>query len=137
MKGFLLPILVFCAVCLLAGCGGGMNKGFGSGTPTITLSATSVTFPDQIVGTPSAPVVITLTNSSAIAVSIANIVASTNFAETDTCRTTTPATLAAAATCTVSVTFTPTAAGALTGTIAITDNAKGSPQMVTLTGTGS
>jgi hypothetical protein len=35
------------------------------------------------------------------------------------------------------VKFTPTAAGTRTGTVSVTDNASGSPQVVSLTGTGS
>ena len=50
--------------------------------------------------------------------------------------TTCGSTLAAAASCTVSVEFKPTATGALTGNLSIADNATGSPQIVTLTGTG-
>jgi hypothetical protein len=44
--------------------------------------------------------------------------------------------VAAEASCTISVTFTPAADGSRSGTLTITDNAGGSPQSVTLTGTG-
>ena len=47
-----------------------------------------------------------------------------------------PATLAANAICNVSVTFAPTSVGAQSGTVTFTDNASGSPQIVSLTGTG-
>ena len=39
-------------------------------------------------------------------------------------------------TCTINVTFAPTAVGARTGTLTFTDNARGSPQTIPLTGTG-
>src|SRR5947199_228604 len=52
------------------------------------------------------------------------------------CRTS-PATLAAGANCTINVTFTPTASGARTGTLSLTDNAGGSPQIMTLSGNGT
>src|SRR5206468_233147 len=50
---------------------------------------------------------------------------------------TSPATLAAGANCTINVTFTPTASGARTGTLSLTDNAGGSPQIMTLSGNGT
>src|SRR3989454_4906518 len=46
------------------------------------------------------------------------------------------ATLAAGANCVLNLTFTPTAASARTATVTITDDAAGSPQSVSLTGTG-
>jgi len=63
---------------------------------------------------------------------ITSIAASGDFAEADNCGTS----LAAGGNCTINVTFTPTASGTRTGTLSITDNASGSPQMVSLTGTG-
>jgi hypothetical protein len=44
--------------------------------------------------------------------------------------------IAVESTCTFHITFTPTATGTRTGTITFTDNATGSPQTVSLTGTG-
>src|SRR2546427_11929916 len=44
--------------------------------------------------------------------------------------------LAAGANCVLNLTFTPTAASARTATLTITDDAAGSPQSVSLTGTG-
>jgi hypothetical protein len=44
---------------------------------------------------------------------------------------------AAGAKCTISVTFTPAASGARTATLSIADNAGGSPQTLSLTGTGT
>src|SRR2546425_638200 len=46
------------------------------------------------------------------------------------------ATVVAGASCLVNLTFTPTAASARTATVTITDDAAGSPQSVSLTGTG-
>src|SRR5438034_11037663 len=43
----------------------------------------------------------------------------------------------AGGTCTINVTFTPTASGARTGTLSLTDNAGGSPQIMTLSGNGT
>ncbi|MGO8948434.1 MAG: hypothetical protein ACLQUY_12400, partial [Ktedonobacterales bacterium] len=47
-----------------------------------------------------------------------------------------PSTVAAGASCSLSVTFTPSANGTRSATVTITDNATGSPQSVTLSGTG-
>ena len=54
------------------------------------------------------------------------------FGQTNNC----PATLAAGASCTISITFTPTIAAKRTGTLTITDNARGAPQRVSLSGVG-
>lgn len=54
------------------------------------------------------------------------------FKETNDC----PASLAADSSCTITVTFTPNAAMKQTGTLTITDNAKGSAQRVSMSGTG-
>jgi hypothetical protein len=59
--------------------------------------------------------------------------ASAAFAETNTC----PVSLAAGSSCTISVTFSPQVNGTATGTISVSDNAKGSPQTVSLGGTGT
>ena len=45
--------------------------------------------------------------------------------------------LAAGASCTVSIAFKPTATGTLTANLSVADSAPGSPQLATLTGTGS
>ena len=55
------------------------------------------------------------------------------FTQTNTCGTK----LAAGKNCTVTVTFTPSFAGTFTGTLTFTDADVTSPQVVTLTGTGT
>jgi hypothetical protein len=55
-----------------------------------------------------------------------------DFSQTNDCLSTLPAD----ANCTFDVTFKPTAAGSRTASLAVTDNASGSPQTVSLTGTG-
>src|SRR5258708_35801251 len=55
-----------------------------------------------------------------------------DFAQTNDCGTT----VAVGASCTFSVTFTPTAIGNRSAAVSITDNATGSPQQVSLAGTG-
>jgi hypothetical protein len=56
-----------------------------------------------------------------------------DFTEVDTCS---PA-VAAAGNCTIAVLFTPSATGARTAALSISDNATGSPQTVSLSGTGT
>jgi hypothetical protein len=55
-----------------------------------------------------------------------------DFTQTNDCGTS----VAAGASCTFSVTFAPTASGNRSASLSITDNAGGSPQQVSLTGTG-
>jgi len=107
-----------------------------AGTPVVSLSASAVTFASQNAGTASGAQSITLTNTGTGALTIKSIAIgganSGDFAEANTCGTS----VAAGAKCSISVTFKPTAAGSRTAALAITDNAAGSPQSVTLNGTG-
>ena len=104
--------------------------------PVVSLSTSSLSFGNQPVGTTSTPQNVTLTNTGDSALSIAGIgIMGTNpgdFAQTNNCGTS----VAAGASCTFTVTFTPTASGNRSATINITDNAAGSPQQVSLAGTG-
>jgi hypothetical protein len=78
-----------------------------------------------------------LRNTGNATMSITGItIAGTNsgdFAQTTTCG----STLSVNASCTISVTFRPTAIGTRTASVSIADNAPGSPQTVSLTGTGT
>ena len=107
----------------------------GSGVPSaaVAFSPTSLNFPNQIVNTTSAPLLVTLTNTGAAAMSITSIASATSeFSELNTCG----SGLAPGASCTISVTFTPAISGPRAGTITVTDNAPGSPHQVPLTGSG-
>jgi len=109
----------------------------GSRTPAVSLSPSTITFASQAVSTTSAAQTITLKNTGKAALSIASLaLTGTNpgdFAQTNTCG----SSAAAGARCTISVTFTPTASGTRTAAVTFTDNAGGSPQSVSLTGTGA
>ena len=100
---------------------------------SVSLSASSLTFPTQLIGTTSKAQTVTLSNTGPIALTISSILASGDFLQTNTCGSSLPA----GASCTISVSFKPTAKGTRTGTLTITDNAAGSPQTVSLTGTGT
>src|SRR5438552_14806970 len=106
----------------------------------VVLAPTSLDFGNQLLATTSAPMTVTLTNTGAAALTINSFAPSGDFAATSTGASacpTSPATLAAGGTCTINVTFTPTASGARTGTLSLTDNAGGSPQIMTLSGNGT
>lgn len=98
-----------------------------------TLSATSLTFSGQEVGTTSPAQTLTLTNYGEATLTIGSITASGNFSESNTCA----PTLAPGANCPINVSFSPTTAGALTGSLMVNDNSTGSPQTVTLSGSGA
>jgi hypothetical protein len=103
---------------------------------TISLSASSLAFGQENMAATTVPQTITLTNTGKVTLSITSmIVAGANpgdFAQTTTCG----ATVAAGAKCTLGVTFAPTTTGSRTASLSISDNASGSPQTVSLTGTG-
>jgi subtilase family serine protease len=116
--------------------------GTGSGAvPAVSLSATALTFGSTAVGTAAATQAVTVKNSGTAALSLSGTglgitVTGTNassFTQTNTCGTS----VAAGVSCVITVTFKPTATGALTAAVSIADNATGSPQTVTLTGTGA
>ncbi|HEY5328517.1 MAG TPA: choice-of-anchor D domain-containing protein [Acidobacteriaceae bacterium] len=104
--------------------------------PTASLSGSSLIF-TSAPNTTTASQSITLTNNGGATLNISGITLggtnTSNFAETTTCGTT----LAAAANCSISVTFTPTATASYSASINIADNAAGSPQAITLNGTGT
>ena len=101
--------------------------------PTVMLSPTSLTFPTQVVFTTSAAKTVTLSNTGLGKLSITKVSVSGPFTQTNTCGNQ----VLAGASCTFSVKFTPTTSGTLTGSVSITDNASGSPQKITLMGTGT
>ena len=114
-------------------CGaGGSSALISASTAGIFVTPTTVLFGDVSVGTATAAKTITLTSSGSGTLTISSITASGDFAQTNNCGTS----VAAGENCTVSVVFTPTATGTRSGTLSISDNSSGSPDTVTLTGTG-
>lgn len=99
--------------------------------PALTLSPTTLTFPQTTVGSSSAVQTSTLTNSGTAALNVGAIAASGDYTQTNDC----PATLTPNAHCTISVTFTPSSAGTRTGSVSIASNAASSPDHLGLTGT--
>jgi len=105
--------------------------------PAISFSPAKLLFASRPVGTTSAAQTISVRNLSSGILEIASLaITGTNagdFAQTNTCG----SSVAARRSCTISVTFTPTATGNLSASISITDNARGSPQTLALSGTGT
>jgi len=110
----------------------------GTGTaPEASLSPTALSFGNQLLSTASAAQSIRLTNSGNVPLSVTSLsVAGANasdFAQSNSCG----SSVAAGANCTISVIFTPAAPGNRAASLTITDNASGSPQAVSLSGTGT
>ena len=131
---------------------GTMNISYNaSGSPTavsltanavqpVVLSSSSLTFPAQFVGTTSAGQSVTLTNEQAVPLTISSVTVAgadpNDFSTGGNCPTA-PATLSPGQSCQINVFFTPTTSGTRTATVDINDNAPGSPQTITLTGSGN
>jgi hypothetical protein len=114
--------------------GGSPQKITMSGTGTeVTVSPTSLAFGNQSVGTTSAEKIVTVTNHGSTSLSIAGVAATGDFHEINACGTG----LSAGASCQIEVTFSPTVKGARAGTLSVSDNGGGSPQKVSLAGTGT
>lgn len=100
--------------------------------PPATLSSTNP-FGSQQVGTTSSGQVVTLANNQSVPLNISSIATTGDFAQTNNCGASIPAT----STCQITVTFTPTTAGTRNGSLVVTDDAPNSPQSTDLTGTGT
>jgi len=107
----------------------------GVGTP-VSLSAGSLTYASTGVGVAAPTQAITLTNKGSTALTFTSIaIAGTNassFSQTNNCGTS----IGSGQVCVITVTFKPAAAGALSASVSIADSGYGSPQSVSLRGTG-
>jgi len=101
-------------------------------SPAVTLSPASLAFGNQFVGTTSAAQNLTLTNGFSTTLTISTISVTGEFTQTNNCG----PMLTAGASCTIMVSFSPTETGTQSGVLTVTDNAPGSPQIATLSGTG-
>jgi hypothetical protein len=98
----------------------------------LNIAPDKLKFARQAVDTTSPPQNVTLTNNGFVAMKVSSIETSGDFSQSNTCG----ASLPAHGTCTITVWFTPTETGRITGSVKIVDNAGGSPQKISLSGTG-
>jgi len=109
------------------------NCGGGGGNPIVALSPTSLAFGKVLIGQTSASQTVTLTNTGNATLNLSSVAVTANYAiQANTCG----AQVLAGNKCTVTLAFKPTKKNILAGTLSFTDNAAGSPQKVSLTGTG-
>jgi centrosomal CEP192-like protein len=127
--------LILCWAFLFSSCGGGTFSGGASfhPAPVVTFSSAELTFGVEVVGSATQAQALTLTNSGAGPLSIVSVIASGDFQQTNNCA----SNVAAGAACEIDVIFRPSVSGVITGMLMVTDNASGSPQIVSLSGTGS
>jgi hypothetical protein len=107
-------------------------SGTGTATFAVSLTPPSLAFGTQLVGTTSSSQTATLQNTGTQPVTISNIQTAAPFGQSNNC----PASLPVAGSCQIQVTFSPTSRGIFNGTLSVTDDATGSPQSVSLSGTG-
>jgi hypothetical protein len=101
--------------------------------PAIVISPTSLTFPTTLVGRSATPMAVSISNPGDASLNISSITVSGNFTLHNGCG----SSVGAGEGCVLTVNFRPTLGGVRTGVITIYDNVPGSPQTVTLTGTGT
>jgi hypothetical protein len=103
-------------------------------TPSVNLSPTSLSFPNQIVGTSSSPQTVTLTNASNAQLQIYSISLTgangTAFTQTNTC----PAALNAGANCSIGIVYSPRLVESDTATLTVMDSGAPSTQTVAISG---
>jgi hypothetical protein len=111
-------------------------SGTGVNGPFLTPYPSRVNFSPQNQGTSSSPAAVMLVNTGNAALSISSIGVTGADASDFSLKSACGSSLLPGASCSVSVTFTPTAGGSRTASVSITDTAPGSPQSVSLGGTG-
>lgn len=113
------------------------GTGAAASTLSITLSPTTLSFPNTASGATSDAQLVTVKNTGTATVTLSSISITgtnpTSFLELNNCG----ASLVSGASCTVFVAFKPASAAALKATLSIADTATGSPQTVALSGTGT
>jgi len=98
-----------------------------------TVRPSSLSFQKQKVGTRSSAKTVTLSNSGTASLSVSSISTSAGFTQTNTC--TSP--LLPGKSCSIAVRFAPSVKGVINGSLKINDNAVNTPQVVSLSGTGT
>ena len=101
--------------------------------PVIALTSRQLVFGNQKVGTQSQPLSMKISNPGAVPIAMSVINTTGDFSQTNDCG----ASIAIQSSCTVKVVFTPTQVGKRNGKLNINDKVPGSPQVVSLSGTGT
>ena len=131
-------ILLASTLLAAAGCSSGNVYSTTVQSPVATLSTTALSFGTIPLGQTSAAQSVTLTNTgTGAALSVGPLAATgtnpTAFLTSSNC----PTVLTKGSGCTLTIVYSPTASGAQSATVKVTDNASNSPQVISLTGTGS
>lgn len=114
-----------------------VGTGTTASTYLATLSPSSASFGSVAVNTTSPAQTFTLSNTGNSAVSISNVTITGANASAFTLTNSCGSSLAAGAQCSMTVTFTPSSSGQFSAGLSVLDNANGSPQIASLSGTGS
>ncbi|MFZ0961171.1 MAG: choice-of-anchor D domain-containing protein, partial [Terriglobia bacterium] len=126
-----LSVFFIILVCCL-----GVKAAGAGAAPAVSFSPTIDNFGNQAIGTTNYDQAVELYNTGNAALSIHNIALTgtnaSDFWQANDCG----SSVAARGQCTINVSFTPAAIGTRTAALTFTDNATGSPQSVTLIGTG-
>ncbi|MGB2622837.1 MAG: aryl-sulfate sulfotransferase [Candidatus Acidiferrum sp.] len=127
----------FCVSSLLLFIVGCSNNPAVSPTPAVTAAPNPLTFAAISQGASSAPTPVVITNSGTGSLSISSVAFGganvADFTNSSACS----GSLSSMGTCSITVTFAPLASGPLSETITLTDNAPGSPQVITVNGTAN
>ncbi|HUQ28545.1 MAG TPA: choice-of-anchor D domain-containing protein [Usitatibacter sp.] len=108
------------------------GTGMPAPAPLMTLTPSSLAFSPQLIGSPSAAQVVTLSNTGTATMTVSSISVTGDYSQAHAC----PNSLPVGASCTIDVKFIPTAAGARPGSLKVTSNAAGNPHTVSISGTG-
>ena len=100
--------------------------------PVAVLTPTSLVFPSLQVGASSTMQSVNLASVGNAPLSITSIRVTGDYSQSNNC----PPTLGSGSSCTLNISFTPKAAGNRSGTLTVSDNAQGTAQTTSLTGTG-
>lgn len=112
----------------------------GTGTSSVALSPSSITFPTTAVGTLSTATKITLTNNTGVSITLSAtpLTATGPFVVAAATTTCTPSlVIAAGGTCVINVQFKPTKVGFISGSLSVADTDITSPQSVAMQGYGT
>jgi hypothetical protein len=111
----------------------------GTGTSNVALNPLALSFPNEPVGTSSPASKIILTNNTGGTLTLGNpaVTLTGPFTLSNTTSCTNGLVIVAGGTCNLFIQFKPTAVGYVTGTVSVADSDTTSPQVATLSGTGT